>query len=108
MTYAIQHEGQATDPGSEVVDLAAELALTDTEARSYLDVHPEEITPDLAKLTGFASDYEWATWLAAVLRDAGLMVVLYPSWQLRGRPRPISHDAAERARGRRPPYLGGN
>jgi hypothetical protein len=69
------------------VDLPDELRMTDTEARSWLDVPPGVVTADLARLTGFASDYVMCTWLADVLRNAGCSVVEYPGWKTRGRPR---------------------
>ena len=87
--YAIEHEGFSDEPGTELVDIAAELALTDTEARSWLDAPSHTVTPDLARLTGHASDYEWAGWLADVLREAGIYVVEYPGWKTRGRPRSV-------------------
>lgn len=103
MTHAIEHQGHATDPGTEVVDLADELALLDVP-QSWLDVEPHEVTPDLARLTGHVTDYEWATWTATALRRAGLSVAPYPSWTGRGRPRSsgpftprglvIHHDAS--------------
>lgn len=73
--------------GPEVVDLNAELHMTDDEASSWLDVEPTVVTPDLARLTGFSPDYVMATWLAAVLRGADVPVVTYPGWKHRGRPR---------------------
>lgn len=86
--YAIDHTGDhATDPGPEVADLDAELGMTAAEARSWLDVPPSVMTPDLARLTGHATDYEWIPWLADVLRAAGCSVVEYAGWQTRGRPR---------------------
>lgn len=84
----IDHTGDyATDPGTEVLDLPDELALNAHEARSWLDVPAHVITPDLARLTGHAPDYEWCTWLADVLRAAGLHVIEQPGWKTRGRPR---------------------
>ncbi|MBM7510035.1 hypothetical protein JOE61_003849 [Nocardioides salarius] len=74
---------EATQP----VDLPDELAMTDLEARSWLDVKPTAFNPDLARLTGFAADYSMCTWLADVLRAAGCDVVEYPGWKTRGRPR---------------------
>lgn len=79
-------ETHATDPGAETVDLSDELALTDTEATSWLDVPTTVVTPDLARLVG-AVDYEWCTWLADELRAAGCSVVEHPGWKTRGRPR---------------------
>lgn len=71
------------------VDLHDELAMTDGEARSWLDVPPTVVTPDLARMTGFAPDYVMCTWLADVLREAGCSVVEYPGWKTRGRPRSV-------------------
>ena len=88
----IDHTGDyATDPGTEVLDLPDELALNAHEARSWLDVPAHVITPDLARLTGHAPDYEWCTWLADVLRAAGLHVIEQPGWKTRGRPRSAVH-----------------
>lgn len=77
----------AIEPGTEVLDLPDELRLTDGEAESWLDVPGEVMTTDLARLTGYVGDYQWATWLADVLREAGCSVVEYAGWKTRGRPR---------------------
>ena len=82
-----QHaQAYSVDPGKEILDISAELALTTTEATSWLDVPASFVTPDLARLLG-SGDYEWCTWLADVLRAAGCSVVEYPGWKTRGRPR---------------------
>lgn len=85
-----------TETGVELVDLDdAALAPYDprddepipfdltAKALSFAGLPPA----DMSRLTGFADDYQWATWLADVLRAAGCEVVEYPGWKTRGRPR---------------------
>lgn len=86
----IDHAGDhADDPGSEQLDLLDALAMTDTEAksRSYLDAPAHVVTPDLARLTGHATDYEWATWLRDALVAGLVPVIEHAGWKTNGRPR---------------------
>lgn len=89
MTETTHPLGYSDDPGTEVVDLADELALLPAESESWLDVPAHIPTPDLARLIG-ATDYEWATWLADALRAACVPdVIEHPGWKTRGRPRSV-------------------
>lgn len=73
---------------SEVVDLADELRPTREELKALAKAPPfVELPVDMGRLTGHAADYQWATWLADVLREAGCSVVEHPGWKTRGRPR---------------------
>lgn len=70
-------------------DLLDELGLTDLErdSASWLDQPPHVVTPDLARLTGHATDYQWCTWIPAALRAALVPVIEHRGWATNGRPR---------------------
>lgn len=74
----------ADDPGAELVDIG-DLGMTDADLTETL-MAPASFMTAVSRVE-FAADYEWATWLADVLRAAGANVIEYPGWKTRGRPR---------------------
>jgi hypothetical protein len=72
------------DPGAELVDIG-DLGMTDLDVTPTLMAAPALVS--MANRQALAADYEWATWLADVLRAVGCSVVEYPGWKTRGRPR---------------------
>ena len=90
MTVAEYNTGDAgsTDPGTELVDLPDELALQADDVEALAEPSHVPLV-DIARLTGHASDYEWAGWLADVLKIAGLSVITHDGWRTRGRPRAV-------------------
>ncbi|NUP79744.1 MAG: N-acetylmuramoyl-L-alanine amidase [Nonomuraea sp.] len=82
----------AGDPGTELLDLPDDLALPDTIPADQLAMHdaaPAAFLSVAASDAAAWTEYEWASWMAQVLRDAGVPVIEYPGWATRGRPRSV-------------------
>ncbi|MEN8672585.1 N-acetylmuramoyl-L-alanine amidase [Nocardioides sp.] len=77
------------DPGAEVVDLADELVPDLAELGRVIEVPQGFVNVQMDRTTGHATDYEWCTWLADVLRGGGCSVEEFPGWKTRGRPRSV-------------------
>lgn len=83
----VDHE-PATDPGAEVLDLPDDLVLSVDDLALPSLTMPAGFFRTAAPVDFAAAvDYEPATWLAIVLRRAGVRVVEHPGWQSNGRPR---------------------
>lgn len=80
------------DPGAELVDLPDDLALPPTipdDQLETLSAAPAAFLSVAASDAAAWTEYEWASWMAGVLRAAGVPVIEYPGWATRGRPRSV-------------------
>lgn len=89
LTTRLHDQEYTDDPGSEVVDLADDLAPDLAELGRVIEVPQGFVNVQLDRTTGHATDYEWCDWLADELRAAGCSVVEFPGWKTRGRPRSV-------------------
>lgn len=85
----------AADPGTELVCLPDDLTLGGLEIdytaeRLELFAAAGGLTHSYPALVAAVwPQYEWASWLADVLRAAGCHVIEHPGWKTRGRPRSV-------------------